>query len=105
MSDHERIAQIAHFFANNERFAQKTSERIPNPAGLLHKFLAHKTEKSCCKHSFRDRWVWVRSLGSVAESEPSQSRSMKMAPDQSEPSQSRSMKMAPDPSKHTIYVQ
>ena len=42
MSDHERIAQIAHFFANNERFAQKTSERIPNPAGLLHKFLAHK---------------------------------------------------------------
>ena len=59
MSDHVRIAQIAHFFANNERFAQKTNERIPNPAGLLHKFLAHKTEKSCCKHSFRDRWVWV----------------------------------------------
>ena len=45
MSDHERFAQVAHqkcatmseslirsFFAKIERFAQKTDERIPNPA-------------------------------------------------------------------------
>ena len=50
MSDHEQIAQVAHqklvnerivfflanrsfahFFAKNERFAQKTDERIPSP--------------------------------------------------------------------------
>ena len=27
----ERIAQVAHFFAKNERFARKTDERIPSP--------------------------------------------------------------------------
>ena len=42
MSDRERIAQVAHFFsanrsfahfwAKNERFAQKSNEQIPSPA-------------------------------------------------------------------------
>ena len=39
MSDHERISRFlerfAHFFTKNERFAQKTYERIPSPAFVL----------------------------------------------------------------------
>ena len=35
MSNHERIAQVAHFFTKNERFAQKTDERIPSPDVLV----------------------------------------------------------------------
>ena len=31
MSDHERFAQVAHFWAKNERFALKTNERVPSP--------------------------------------------------------------------------
>ena len=57
MSDHEHIAQVAHqklvnerivffianrsfahFFAKNERFAQKTDERIPSPAADIYRF-------------------------------------------------------------------
>ena len=29
MSDHERIAQVAHFFAKNERFARKPMSKFP----------------------------------------------------------------------------
>ena len=31
MSDHEGFAQVAHFWAKNERFARETDERIPSP--------------------------------------------------------------------------
>ena len=35
MSKREQIAQVANLFAKNEWFAQKTDERIPNPAYSL----------------------------------------------------------------------
>ena len=40
MSDRERIAQVAHFWVKNERFAGKTDEQIPSPVKCCYLLLS-----------------------------------------------------------------